>query len=133
MKMLIGSVGIVMVLTLLAPSVNAHTQLGTPLKKRYNLRSVSCTACHLKEKKERSKDDLTAFGQDIAKILEGKMVSERIAAAKEMDAEQRKAVLAKINKEYLEALDKLDKMKAASGKLYAEALPAGEIEGTKTR
>ena len=119
--------------TALAPPAAAHSQLGTPLKKRYNLRTISCTACHDKEVKEKSKEALTAFGKEIAKLLEGKMVSERIASVKGKPREEREKVLDEIEKEYLEVLDKLDKMTAPSGKPYAEALPAGEIEGTRPR
>jgi len=118
--------------SILAPAVSAHTQLGTPLRKRYNLRTVSCTACHVKDEKE-SRAALTAFGKDIAKILEGKMVSERIAATQELSREERAKVLKEMEQEYLEALDQLDKMKAPSGNPYVQALPAGEIEGTKPR
>ena len=70
---------------------------------------------------------------DIAKILEGKDITKRITEAKKLDRAERDKALDAIKEEYLKALDKLDKMKAPSGKLYSEALPAGEIEGTKPR
>ena len=134
MKALVYSlIPICLVGAILAPDVFGHVQLGTPLKKRYNLRSISCVACHQPEKKQKSKDELTAFGSDIAKLLDGKMVSERIAAAKELSRQQRKEVLDAIEKEYVEALEKLDTMKTASGRLYSEAIPAGDIEGAKPR
>ncbi len=120
-------------LVLFAPAASAHGLLGTPLKAKYELRSVSCTACHLKESREKSKEDLTPFGVDIAKILEGKKVSERVEAAKDLESEERKKVYDEIEEEYTAALEKLDKMKAANEKLYEEALPAGDIEGTKPR
>lgn len=119
--------------TILVPSALGHSILGSGLKTPYNLRSVSCTACHDKEHKEKSKEALTPFGKDIATILKGKMVSERIEASKDLSREERTKVTDEIKKEFLETLKKLDKMKAASGKPYAEALPAGEIEGTKPR
>jgi hypothetical protein len=111
----------------------AHTQLATPLKKRYQLRTVSCAACHAKDQEEKTRDALTDFGKEIAKVLEGKQISDRIAAAKDLPSDQRKSVFAEIEKEYLEALDKLDALPAPSGKPYADAIPAGEMEGTKPR
>ncbi len=122
-----------MVTASLTPAAFGHSQLGTGLKTRYALRSVSCTACHPKAKKEKTKDVLTPFGADIATILKGKMVSQRIAATKEMNREDRTKTLEQIKREYLEALKQLDKMKAPNGKPYAEALPAGEVEGTRPR
>ena len=133
MKSFIGALAVCFVSgAVFAPPVAAHRQLGTPLKKRYELRSVSCNACHMKGKKK-AKTDLTAFGSDIAKLVEGKMVSERIEAAKDLEHDEQMKVLDQITKEYTETLDKLDKMKAPSGKPYSEALPAGEIEGAKPR
>ena len=128
-----AAAGVWLAAAILVSPASAHSQLGTPLKKKYRLRSVSCAACHLKEEREKSIEHLTPFGKDVAKILKGKKVTERIESAKELDREERDKVLDAIEKEYLEALKTLDKMKAANGKLYKDALPAGEIEGAKGR
>ena len=122
-----------LVMAILVSPAPGHSQLGTPLKKKHRLRSVACSACHNKEEKEKSIEYLTPFGKDIAKVLKGKKVTERLEASKELESEERKKVLDEIEKEYLEALLKLDKMKAPNGKLYKEAIPAGDIEGVNPR
>lgn len=117
-----------------APSdVLAHIQLARPFKPRYELRTITCAACHDKEQKEKSRDALTDLGKDLAKLLEGKRISERIEEAKDFSGDERKEFFETIEKETIEALEKLDKMKAPNGKLYAEALPAGDLDGTKPR
>lgn len=109
--------------------VHGQGKLGTFFKKRYTLRSVTCSACHMKEKE---KDVLNPFGKKIAKVLEGKNVTERFEAAKELEYEEdREEAEDQIAKVVFEALKKLDIMKAPSGKTYAEAIRAGELEGTK--
>jgi hypothetical protein len=120
-------------LALCAPPASGHSELGTPLKKKYELRSVYCTACHDKDEKDKSIEHLTPFGKDIARILEGKKFTERIEAAKELERDEKKKVLEEIEKEYIEALKKLDETKTADGKLYKDVLPAGDIEGTRPR
>ncbi len=122
--------GLVLAVT---PMAAAHVYLSTPLKPRYELRTINCAACHQKDVRDKSIENLTPFGSDIAKILEGKDITKRITEAKKLDRAERDKALDAIKEEYLKALDKLDKMKAPSGKLYSEALPAGEIEGTKPR
>ncbi len=134
MKTNLAATGLVALsLTLMTPPTSAHSLLGTPLKEKYELRSVSCTACHLQEERVKSIEHLTPFGDDVAKILDGKAVTKRVEAAKDLESAERKKVYEAIQKEYVEALNKLDQMKAHNGKLYAEALPAGDIEGTKPR
>lgn len=82
--------------------------------------------------KEKEKDVLNPFGKKIAKVLEGKNVTERFEAAKELEYEEdREEAEDQIAKVVFEALKKLDIMKAPSGKTYAEAIRAGELEGTK--
>jgi hypothetical protein len=109
----------------------AQTKLGTVFKKKYSLRSVSCYACHVKGEE---KDVLNPFGHKIGKLLEGKNVTKRLKAAKEIEEEEEKEeVIAVIEQEFLEAFKKLEKLKAPSGNTYAEAIRAGEIEGIKLR
>jgi len=113
------------------PSTFAQTKLGTAFKKTYGLRSVSCYACHVKGEE---KDVLNPFGKEMGKLLVGKNVTERLEAAKKIeDEDERDEVIAVMEKEFLEVFKKLDKMKAPGGKTYAEAIAAGEIEGTKLR
>jgi len=109
--------------------VHGQGKLGTFFKKRYTLRSVTCNACHVKDEE---KDVLNPFGKKVAKVLEGKNVTERIEAARELEYEEdREEAEDQIAKVVFEALKKLDIMKAPSGKTYAKAIRAGEVEGTK--
>lgn len=111
--------------------VHGQGKLGTFFKKKYTLRSVSCNACHVKDEE---KDVLNPFGKKVAKVLEGKNVTERIEAAKELEYEEdREEAQEQIQDMVFEALKKLDTMKTPSGKTYAEVILAGEIEGTKLR
>jgi hypothetical protein len=107
--------------------------MGTSLKKHHSLRSVSCYACHIKDEHEKTKDALTPFGKDIAKLVEGSNVTERLEAADELEKEEEDKVKDALKEEFQEVIQKLDKMIAPSGKTYADAMPAGEIEGTKVR
>ena len=116
-----------------ASTAEAHSKLSSAFKKQYGLRTVSCTACHLKESKEKKKDAMTPFGKKLVKLLDGKQVSERVDALKGKEKEETDKVWAEITKEFLEVLKKLDDETAPSGKKYAEAIRAGEIEGTKVR
>ena len=109
--------------------VHGQGKLGKFFKKKYTLRSVTCYACHVKDEE---KDVLNPFGKKIAKVLEGKNVTERIEAAKELEEEEEREEAAdQIAKVVFEALKKLDAMKTPGGKTYAQAILAGEIEGTK--
>ena len=111
--------------------VHGQGKLGTFFKKKYTLRSVTCSACHVKDEE---KDALSPYGKKVAKVLEGKNVTERIEAVKELEEEEeREEAEDQIAKVVFEALKKLDAMKTPSGKTYAEAILAGEIEGTKLR
>jgi len=55
------------------------------------------------------------------------------AATTTISDRQCHSVIAVIEKEFLETFKKLEKLKAPGGKTYAEAIRAGEIDGTKLR
>ncbi len=118
--------------SLVATPVFGQTELGTVMKKHYTLRSVSCNTCHIKEQEEKSKDKLTPFGGVVAKLVEGQKITERLNAVKDLE-EEKELVKETIEKEFAETVKKLDGMKDASGKTYAELIQAGEIEGLKPR
>jgi len=116
--------------TFLVVPVQGQSKLGKTFKKKYNLRTVTCNACHVKGEE---KDVLNPFGKKIDKLIEGMNVTERLEAAKELEIEEQDLVEEEIAKEFLEALKKLDSMKTPCGKTYAEVIAAGKIEGTKLR
>jgi|OpeIllAssembly_1097287.scaffolds.fasta_scaffold212522_1 hypothetical protein len=118
--------------SLVAAPVFAQSELGTVMKKHFTLRSVSCNTCHIKEQEEKSKDQLTPFGLVVAKLVEGQKITERLNAVKDME-EEKELVKEAIEKEFAETVKKLDGMKDASGKTYAELIQAGEIDGLKPR
>ena len=118
--------------SLVATPVFGQTELGTVMKKHFTLRSVSCNTCHIKEQEEKSKDQLTPFGLVVAKLVEGQKITERLNAVKDME-EEKELVKEAIEKEFAETVKKLDGMKDASGKTYAELIQAGEIDGLKPR
>ncbi len=121
------------VFSLTVGPVLAQSELGTTLKRHFKLRSVSCHTCHLKEEEEKSRDALTDFGKVAAKLVEGKMITERLTAVEGGEREEKDKVEEAVESEFEEALKKFEEWLAPSGKTYAEAIQAGEIEGIKTR
>lgn len=122
-----------LVASLLVPPVSGQTVLGTVLKKHYSLRSVSCNSCHIKEtdeEAEKTKHKLTPFGEVIEKLVAGRQITERLDAVKDKEEEQEEVKEA-IKREFADAVKKLDLVKDANGKTYAELIQAGEIDGLK--
>jgi hypothetical protein len=117
-----------MTIILFTPATKAERPFGNAMKKHYRLRSVSCYTCHVKGEE---KEVINPFGKTIGKLIEGKKFSETLAAAKGADLKERLKVNEGVEKEFIVVLKKLDKLKSPSGKTYAEAITAGEIEGIK--
>jgi hypothetical protein len=134
-------VAIATVFSLTVSPLLAQTELGTALKRNYRLRSVACTACHLEsengaeddEASHKSREALTGFGQVVAKLVEGKRVTERLDEVQDAERDAKKKVQDEIEAEFVAALKKLDEWKAPSGKAWAQAIRDGEVEGIKTR
>lgn len=118
--------------SLVTSPVFGQSELGTVMKKHYKLRSIACTACHNKDHEDKSKDQLTPFGLVIAKLVEGQKITERLNAVKDLE-EEKEQVKEAIEEEFAETVKKLDELKDASGKTYAELIQAGEIDGLKPR
>jgi hypothetical protein len=119
-------------LSIIICPVYGQTELGTVMKKRYDLRSVSCNTCHIKEQEEKTKDQLTPFGVVVSKLVEGQKITERLNAVKDLE-EEKDLVKEAIEKEFAETVKKLDDMKDAGGKTYAELIQAGDIDGVRPR
>ena len=117
-----------MVLAVGAPAW-PQNQLGKVLKKKYHVRSVTCSACHVKGQ---DKHVLTPFGQTVAKLVAEKDIIARIGEAKKMEDDAEKArVLSQIEDDLLAALKKLDTMRTADGRTYAQLIRSGDIRGIK--
>ena len=124
-----------LVMSLVVPPIYGQTELGTVMKKHYRLRSVSCNSCHIKEaneETEKSKDKLTPFGLVIQKLVAGQQITERLNAVQDKD-EEKEQVKEAIEKEFAETVKRLDVVKDASGKTYAELIQAGEVDGVRPR
>ena len=116
---------------LVAGSADADTQFKKAMQKHYDLKSVSCYACHVRKEKKTVRN---AFGSLIAKELEGKNASARIKAAKKMeDKEAKAAEIEKVVYEFLEALKVVEAMDAGDGKTNKDLILAGELEGVKLK
>lgn len=91
---------------------------------KQDFKKSSCNACHVKGEKKTVRN---AYGDELAKILEGN-ANERIkAAGKEGGSDGRKAETEKVLKELDVAFGKVEKAKASSGQTYGEMLENGEI------
>jgi len=126
----VTSRGAVLLALLISSTAAAESKFGTVMKSHFRLRSVSCYACHVKDKE---KTELTEFGVVLDKLLQGKRLSARLEEAKGADAEAKKQINDEVEKELIEAFKKLAEMKTAAGTTYESAIQAGEIEGLKPR
>lgn len=82
-------------------------------------KKASCNTCHVKGEK---KDVRNAYGEELAKLIEGDAGS-RIKEA----GDNKDAVKEAVNKEAMEAMMKVESMKAPGGGTYGEMLKAGKI------
>ena len=87
-------------------------------------KKTSCNACHVKGEKKTVRN---AYGDELAKIIEGN-ANERIrAAGKEGGSDGRKAETEKVLKELDVVFGKVEKVKAPSGQTYGEMLKNDEL------
>ena len=121
-----------LILSLCAPTLQAQSVLATAFKKHYSMKSVACEVCHIKTE-NKDEHPLNDLGKVLAKLVEGKAVNKRLEEIKDREDAAAEKVKEEVSKDFLEVLKKLDEMQAPNGKLYPEALKAGEIEGAKPR
>ncbi|MBW3595785.1 MAG: hypothetical protein KY475_00760 [Planctomycetes bacterium] len=115
-----------------------HPPFGLALKAKYELRLVTCYACHVKGKDESGKllgrEHRNEFGQALHEALKEKNITARIEAAKELSFLERKEVNEAATADFLKALEQLeDKPAAESGKTWRELIESGEMEGVKLK
>ncbi|MCA9247276.1 MAG: hypothetical protein KDA42_09185 [Planctomycetales bacterium] len=84
-------------------------------------KKASCNACHVKGEE---KDVQNAYGEALAKYIEGD-AKDRIEEAKKNGTDD--AEKEKVAKELEEAFKKVEEMKSPSGETYGERLKAGKL------
>lgn len=116
-----------------------HTPYGKALKEQYDLRTVSCYACHVKGKDEETgkplgKEHLNDFGTALHAVLKDKNFTEKIEAAKELPREERSKVDDEAEAEFLKAMEQIGSKSAAdSEKTWMQLIQGGELEGIRLR
>ena len=128
-----------------ATVANAQIVFRTELKEKYDFKTVSCYACHMRKSdvaedqvtkfEENSKAFRNAFGKRLEELLKEKNVTQRLKEAKKLPREdvKRQAVEEQVKKEFHEALKKLETMECPDGRTYKEALQKGKIDGIKVK
>ena len=111
-----------------------HSPYGKVMKERYELRSVSCYACHVKGKDEKTgkplgKEHLNQFGEVLHTALKDKKITERLEAAKKLSRDERTKLNEVVAAEFLEGLKKIEGQAGPGGKTWLELLKSGELEG----
>ena len=83
------------------------------------VKKLGCNLCHIKGEK---KDKRNAYGQELAKLIEGN-AKERIKKA----GAGKKAETERVLEELSKAFDKVEKIKAKSGGTYGDLLKEGKL------
>ncbi len=87
-------------------------------------KKASCNVCHVKGE---SKDVRNAYGEALAKHIEGDADKRLDEASDKGGREAKSAEQEKINAEFMKALDIVAKEKSPSGKTWGEILAAKEL------
>ena len=130
-----------------APLTPAFGQspFGKAVKAKYDLKSVSCSACHSKSSEiseedkpayeENKKAFRNAFGKAFEPHLKGQDISKKLAEVKELETDDPKKVAATkaATAAFLKALEKVEAEKAEDGKTYGEHLKAATLSGVKPK
>jgi cytochrome c553 len=128
--------GFITMLARCGPAVGS-TVFKKPFQQRYEYRSVSCYACHMKGKDENGKplgkEVLNELGKEMKKQFAEYKFGARIEEVKKADAATKKEVHAEIAKEFLEAIEKFEEIESPSGEKWGVLFKAGSIEGVKKR
>jgi hypothetical protein len=127
------------------PPIFAQTEFQKSLKKKYDFKTVSCYTCHSKKSEvdeeqheafaKNSKAFRNVFGNELAKLLKGKEVTPRLADVKKLksDDPEKQKVIEEVNKEFLDALKKVETLESPSGETYGELLKTATLPGVKPR
>ena len=122
----------VAVITWIAPTAQALAPFKKAFQKKYvdeagddfkgAFKKASCNTCHVKGKK---KDERNAYGDELAKLIDGDAQALNKAACKN-GAEARKSETEKILAELDKAFDEVAKKDAVDG-TYGERIKAGKL------
>ena len=127
------------------PSAPAQSEFKKALQAKYDFKSVSCYACHMRKSEvgadqeaafeENGKAFRNAFGKAFDKHLQGKEVTKRLAAVKELDSDDPKKLKVKeeVTQDFLEALTIVETEKSPSGPTYGELLKQAMLDGVKPK
>ena len=101
-------------------------------QEKHELKTVSCYVCHVKGKDAEGnllgKEHRNEFGRSIAKLLEGKNVTQRIKDARDLDEDAKQKVYDETTKEFLQAVEKVEKTKSSKGTTWEELIKAGDLD-----
>jgi len=86
-------------------------------------RKDNCYACHVKEKK---KDVVNHYGNELAKLIPGN-VKQRLDEARKDGKDAQAAEEEKVLKELVEAMKKVEPMKSPSGVTYGELFKSRQL------
>lgn len=127
-------------LAIATSNATAHTPFKKELQEIYDLKSVSCYACHSRrsdvpaaewENSENKKEFRNKFGNEIHKLMASGNWSARLEAAKEQDDETQDAVEAEAVEAFRAALKQVVQMKADTGRTYHEELTDGTLDDVR--
>lgn len=87
-------------------------------------KKASCNTCHVKGEK---KDKRNAYGEELAKLIEGDANQRIKDARKEGGSAAAKKETEKVVKELEKAFEEVAKMKSESGQSYGEIIESGKL------
>ncbi len=135
-QLLVFALLVAMVALGITTTARGHSPYGKALKENYELKAVTCYACHLRGKDEKTgkplgKEHLNEFGQALNDVLKDKKIKERIESAKEQSAEERQKMNDVAAEEFLKAFGTIKSQANSSGKTWMELIQSGEHEGIR--
>lgn len=131
---------VLMIVAIAAPSaapVTGQTLFKNVMKERYDLKTISCFACH--ERVERGTENPKQYRNDLGKLFEkefeGTDVTARLEAIARLkrDDPERVKVEEEVTKELEAILEKIEPTEAPTGGTYKEGFVSGAIEGFTPR
>ncbi len=129
-RILTTAAGACFVCLLLNNTVAAHDFLKDPLKERYELKSVACTACHPGSNKAIN----NAFGLKFKEAFKGKDYTKRVHDAKDLKKKDKAAGTKALDEVGVEMIAQFNVVVVDIEKTsmtFAEMAKAGILNGTK--
>ncbi len=116
--------------TLVEADVILRSAFSKELKRKYKTpKGITCWTCHDKKKRgqKNGKKFRNELGKRFEKLLSGKKVTARAAAIRKLkfDDPRRIKLTDEMKLEFIQALRKLEKLKAPNGQTYEQAFKKG--------